>query len=110
MPQSLANVLVHIVFSTKERRALLQIPDLRNEMHRYMAVFCPSCILSELDVLKCGVILPKKHNARTKAIHAHAEGRVDFGPESSFSSCFEPNAINPRGSGGLVPQTKQHSL
>ena len=27
---------------------------------------------------------------------------------SSF--CFEPNAINPRGSGGLVPQCKQHSL
>ena len=24
--------------------------------------------------------------------------------------CFEFNAINPRGSGGLVPQSKQHSL
>ena len=37
MPQSLANVLVHIVFSTKERRALLQNHDLRIEMHRYLA-------------------------------------------------------------------------
>jgi len=37
MPQSLANVLVHIVFSTKERRALLQNRDLRVEMHRYIA-------------------------------------------------------------------------
>ena len=37
MPQSLANVLVHIVFSTKERRALLQNGDLRTEMHRYLA-------------------------------------------------------------------------
>ena len=37
MPQSLANVLVHIVFSTKERRALLQTRDLRDEMHRYIA-------------------------------------------------------------------------
>jgi REP element-mobilizing transposase RayT len=36
MPQSLANVLVHIVFSTKERRALLQNHDLRVEMHRYI--------------------------------------------------------------------------
>ena len=27
MPQSLANVLLHIVFSTKERRALLQNDD-----------------------------------------------------------------------------------
>ena len=37
MPQSLANVLVHIVFSTKERRAMLQNPELRDEMHRYLA-------------------------------------------------------------------------
>lgn len=37
MPQSLANVMVHIVFSTKQRRALFQIPELRNEMHRYLA-------------------------------------------------------------------------
>jgi len=37
MPQSLANVLVHIVFSTKERRAMLQNPELREELHRYLA-------------------------------------------------------------------------
>jgi putative transposase len=37
MPQSLANVLVHVVFSTKERRAMLQNPELRDEMHRYLA-------------------------------------------------------------------------
>jgi len=51
MPQSLANVLVHIVFSTKERRALLQNSDLRNEMHRYLAgisskLDCPAIIVS----------------------------------------------------------------
>ena len=50
MPQSLASVLVHIVFSTKQRRALLQIPDLRDEMHRYMAgisakLECPAIIV-----------------------------------------------------------------
>jgi putative transposase len=50
MPQSLANVLVHIVFSTKERRALLQNHDLRNEMHRYLAgisskLDCPAIIV-----------------------------------------------------------------
>ncbi|MBN2024527.1 MAG: IS200/IS605 family transposase [Pirellulales bacterium] len=37
MPQSLANALMHIVFSTKERRALLQVSGLREEMHRYLA-------------------------------------------------------------------------
>jgi REP element-mobilizing transposase RayT len=40
VPQSLANVLVHIVFSTKERRASLQNDDLRVEMHRYLAGVC----------------------------------------------------------------------
>jgi putative transposase len=50
MPQSLANVLLHIVFSTKERRALLQRPNLRDEMHRYIAgvsanLDCPAIIV-----------------------------------------------------------------
>jgi putative transposase len=50
MPQSLANVLVHIVFSTKERRALLQNRDLRVEMCRYIAgvsakLACPAIIV-----------------------------------------------------------------
>jgi putative transposase len=50
MPQSLAHVLVHIIFSTKERRALLQNPDLRMEMHRYLAgisanLECPAIIV-----------------------------------------------------------------
>jgi putative transposase len=50
MPQSLANVLVHIVFSTKERRALLQNHDLRVEMRRYIAgisktLECPAIIV-----------------------------------------------------------------
>ena len=50
MPQSLASVLVHIVFSTKERRALLQNHDLRMEMHRYIAgiaktLECPAVIV-----------------------------------------------------------------
>jgi REP element-mobilizing transposase RayT len=37
MPQSLANVLIHLVFSTKQRRPLLADPALRDEMHRYLA-------------------------------------------------------------------------
>ena len=50
MPQSLANVLVHVVFSTKGRRALLQNYELREEMHRYLAgissnLECPAVIV-----------------------------------------------------------------
>jgi REP-associated tyrosine transposase len=36
MPQSLALVLVHIIFSTKNRAALLQVPDLQSEVHAYL--------------------------------------------------------------------------
>lgn len=38
MPQSLSNVLVHLVFSTKERHPFLSDPALRVAMHRYLAV------------------------------------------------------------------------
>ena len=37
MPQSLSNVLVHIVFSTKERHPLLSDPTVRVAMHKYLA-------------------------------------------------------------------------
>jgi len=37
MPQSLANLLVHLVFSTKNRQPFLCEPELRDEMHRYLA-------------------------------------------------------------------------
>jgi hypothetical protein len=36
MPQSLANILVHIVFSTKNREPFLTDADLRDEMHRML--------------------------------------------------------------------------
>ena len=50
MPQSLANILVHIVFSTKGRRAWLQNHDCRVEMHQYLAgisqnLKCPAIIV-----------------------------------------------------------------
>ncbi len=44
MPQSLAKILVHTVFSTKDRRPLLRDAALREELHRYLGG-----ILSHLD-------------------------------------------------------------
>ncbi len=54
MPQSLANVLVHIVFSSKGRRAMLRGPDLRAEMHKYLGgisknLDCPPIIVGGID-------------------------------------------------------------
>jgi len=36
MPQSLAKILIHTVFSTKDRRPLLRNTELRQELHRYL--------------------------------------------------------------------------
>jgi putative transposase len=36
MSQSLAKILVHTVFSTKDRRAFLRDKSLRDELHRYL--------------------------------------------------------------------------
>ena len=36
MPQSLAKILLHTVFSTKERRPFLRHKPLRDELHRYL--------------------------------------------------------------------------
>ena len=36
MPQSLAKILIHTVFSTKERRPFLHNHPLREELHRYL--------------------------------------------------------------------------
>jgi REP element-mobilizing transposase RayT len=38
MPQSLAKVLVHIVYSTKGRRPWLQAEEIRNQLYAYNAV------------------------------------------------------------------------
>jgi putative transposase len=44
MPQSLAKILVHTVFSTKDRRPFLRDPALRQELHHYLGG-----ILARLD-------------------------------------------------------------
>jgi putative transposase len=36
MAQSLAKILLHLVFSTKERRPFLKDPAVREELHRYL--------------------------------------------------------------------------
>ncbi|MBX2992309.1 MAG: IS200/IS605 family transposase [Bacteroidetes bacterium] len=43
MPQSLANVLVHIVFSTKDRYPFLGDKDFRSELHAYLGGTSKAC-------------------------------------------------------------------
>ena len=50
MPQSLANILVHTIFSTKDRQPFLRDLALREELHRYLGgiltnLACPPIII-----------------------------------------------------------------
>ncbi len=49
MPQSLANVVVHLVFSSKDRRPSLQNMQLRQAMHKYLG--------GASNTLNCGSII-----------------------------------------------------
>jgi putative transposase len=40
MPQSLAKIILHIVFSTKYRYPYLKDPDIRSQLHAYMSGIC----------------------------------------------------------------------
>jgi len=59
MPQSLANILLHVVFSTKNRIPFLRTPDLREAVNAYMVgtlrnIDCPSLIVNCVeDHLHC---------------------------------------------------------
>ena len=42
MPQSLSNVLVHLIFSTKLRQRLIR-PEIEGELYPYLAAACRGC-------------------------------------------------------------------
>jgi len=54
MPQSLAQIYLHVVHSTKERRRYLQDPALRDELHNYLGgicrnLGCPSLVVGGVE-------------------------------------------------------------
>jgi putative transposase len=58
MPQSLAQIYLHIVFSTKNRRAFLQNPSIRDEAHKYLGGTCNKL---ECPVLRVGGVADHVH-------------------------------------------------
>ena len=58
MPQSLAKVLVHIVFSTKNRYPFLADKNIRSEMHAYLGGTCNEL---ECPVLTVGGVADHVH-------------------------------------------------
>ena len=50
MPQSLAQIYLHIVFSTKDRRPFLSEASIREEMHAYLGGICNNVGCSVLRI------------------------------------------------------------
>ena|ERR1043166_1241626 len=58
MPQSLAQIYLHIVFSTKERRPFLHDDTIRDEMHTYLGGICNNL---DCPVLRVGGVADHVH-------------------------------------------------
>src|SRR5260221_12778055 len=102
MPQSLALVLVYIIFSTKNRAAFMQAPDLRSEVNAYLTATlrgleCRSLqvggaaghihILAGLSRTTCLAELVKNlMTSSTKAVkakgHLHSAWQTGYGASS----------------------------
>jgi len=73
MPQSLANILVHVIFSTKNRAPLIA-PEIEGELYPYLASICHACKSpshavggigqSQLPALKRYIANQKEHHRR----------------------------------------------
>ena len=58
MPQSLAQIYLHLVFSTKDRRPFLQNTELRNEMQHYLGGICNGL---DCPILRVGGVADHVH-------------------------------------------------
>ena len=58
MPQSLAQIYLHLVFSTKDRRQFLQDSDIRNEMQHYLGGICNGL---DCPILRVGGVADHAH-------------------------------------------------
>ena len=58
MPQSLAQIYLHLIFSTKDRRPFLQNTDLRNETQHYLGGICNGL---DCPILRVGGVADHVH-------------------------------------------------
>lgn len=80
MPQSLANVVIHTVFSTKNREPFLTKTELRSDLHTYMGGIVKTLNCNPIDrrrIRSCAHVddvVPHAHDLRHGK---RSEARVD---------------------------------
>ena len=100
MPQSLAKVSVHIVFSTKRRTPWLRDADLRAELYAYMTTIlrkfeCPAMVINGMEdhvhvlclLSRKARIMDRVKDAKTetsKWIKRHRRGNAGFAWQSGY--------------------------
>jgi putative transposase len=72
LPHSLSHMLVHIIFSTKDRQRLIR-PEVREELHRYLAGIAknhdsPAMIIQSVDDHVHVLLLLSKNNTLAKLV------------------------------------------
>jgi putative transposase len=122
MAQSLANVLVHLVFSTKNRRPLIR-PEVEHELHPYLAAVCREMGCPALDVggtedhvhilfsLSRTVTLSKLDEEvkkrSSKWIKTKAEGYADFAWQAGYGA-FSIGQSGVAGVKQYIAEQKEH--
>ena len=102
MPQSLSNVLVHVIYSTKNREPFLRDVRLRRELEAYLVgtlqrIECPPlCLRAVADHLHvlCGLsrtvtiarLVETMKTESSKWIKRHSRGKPAFGWQSGYAA------------------------
>ena len=116
MPQSVARVAIHLVFSTKLRKPWLRDPGLRVDLHKYMAtimrdnVDSPALIINSVeDHVHALFLLSRKvplmrivgetKTETSKWLKKQSDGTEDFAWQGGYGafSVSESNIANVRG-------------
>jgi REP element-mobilizing transposase RayT len=92
MPQSLSKIIVHIIFSTKDREPWLGL-DVRPRMHAYLATVCRDL---GAEVVRVGGVADHVHIVTTlpRTVSQAGSGRAD--KENVLKVIAEHTSASPR--------------
>jgi REP element-mobilizing transposase RayT len=82
MPQSLANILVHLIFSTKDRRPLIR-GDVRERLHAYIVGILEN---QQSPSLQTNSVVQEMKQSSSKWIKGQGTGYSDFGWQNGYAA------------------------
>lgn len=124
MPQSLANVLLHVVFSTKNRAPFLKSHKLREELNAYLVgtlqnIECPSLIIRSVeDQLHClcqlsrtmtiANLVKEMKTESSTWVKKQSNGLKDFHWQSGYGAFSVSQSNNPSVKTYIANQEEHH--